>query len=94
MSRKDYILIAHVLHGQRVRLMGTVRSGSRSMQLSTWECMARALCTSFARDNPRFDQARFMRAARDGTMTNPIQDMDARCGPKTGCSDADWSSGT
>jgi len=56
MTKKVYEKIAKVIHGQKVRYMFDAQSQAVVYDL------AEALANSLARDNPRFDRERFLKA--------------------------------
>lgn len=56
MTRKDYILIADALHQARARQF----QADRAQGFEAIAHAAEILADVLARDNPRFDQARFL----------------------------------
>ena len=61
MTRKDYILIAAAL-ARPIKPFST--SAQTHAALITWEDTCRHVADALARDNPRFDRERFLKAAR------------------------------
>ncbi len=53
MTRKDYVLIAEALRESRPQMGG----------IEGWNCAAIGVADALARDNPRFDRERFLKAA-------------------------------
>ncbi|RPH75957.1 hypothetical protein EHM76_00315 [bacterium] len=62
MTRKDYILIANALADARRDIIAKEGPAAQSTLLDGTGYAADWLADSLARDNPRFDRARFLKA--------------------------------
>lgn len=61
MTRKDYELIAAVLADYAPKGLGFINS-EREAQIGQWLDMVDDMADALAKDNPRFDKDRFLRA--------------------------------
>lgn len=63
MTKKDYIAVAAAIRNQRERMPANPQPGdvdALRVHWSTHYLIATSLADVFARDNPRFDRARFL----------------------------------
>jgi hypothetical protein len=75
MTRKDYVALAEVMKGEKIvptdyASMSQWEKGASD----SWNTTVLALAAMLARDNPRFDRARFLKAcgAQSWTGTSAI----------------------
>lgn len=59
MSKKDYQAVADALNDLRASF---TQDNSPTSRMATLHTMARALCRVFEKDNPRFDEDKFLAA--------------------------------
>lgn len=60
MTRKDYVLIAGALKSSHVS--NTLNNGNRALYNNGIDNAASLIADALARDNPRFDRERFLKA--------------------------------